>query len=110
MKRYLLLSTIVCMSFTTAFTQNVSINNDGSAPNPSAMLDVNSPVKGVLIPRVALTGTNDITTVASPAISLLIYNTASTSDLNAVSPGFYYWDGFAWTALSTGASALKKNN
>ncbi len=110
MKRCLLLSTLIHTLITTGFGQSVSINNDGSAPNPSAMLDINSPIKGVLISRVALTGTNDITTVASPAISLLIYNTASTIDLNAVSPGFYYWDGSEWTPLSTGASTLKKDN
>lgn len=110
MKRYVLLCVISCMFFTTAFSQSVSINNDGSAPNPSSILDVNSSVKGVLISRVALTGTDDVTTIVSPAISLLIYNTTSTTGLTAVNPGFYYWDGFAWTALSTGASILKKNS
>ena len=31
-------------------------------------------------------------------MSLLVYNTASVSD---VTPGFYYWSGSAWTRLST---------
>ncbi|MBN1926142.1 MAG: hypothetical protein JW798_09925, partial [Prolixibacteraceae bacterium] len=55
--------------------QNVGINADGSAPDNSAMLDVDASNKGLLIPRVALTGANDATTIASPATSLLIYNT-----------------------------------
>ena len=45
------------------------------------------------MPRIALTGTVDVTTIPSPAISLLIYNTSTISD---VTPGFYYWNGTVW--------------
>ncbi len=85
----------------------VSVNTDGSDPDNSAMLDVKSANKGVLIPRIALTGTLDATTIASPAISLLIYNTATAgTSPNNVAPGYYYWSGTAWTRLSvfTGGS------
>lgn len=47
--------------------------------------------KGILIPSVALTGTDDATTVKnldSDANSLLVYNTANVSD---VTEGYYYW-------------------
>jgi hypothetical protein len=68
----------------------VAINTDGTSPDNSAMLDVQSIDKGLLIPRVALTGTMDVATIASPATSLLIYNTATagTSPDN-VTPGYY---------------------
>ena len=90
--------------FAVSFAQSIGINNDGSLPSPSAMLDVKNPNKGALLPRVALTGTGDISTIVSPAVSLLIYNTASTSGLTAVTPGYYYWSGTVWLKFSTGAA------
>jgi len=54
-----------------------------------------------LVPRVALTGTADVTTIASPATSLLIYNTATVSN---VTPGYYYWSGAAWTRVLSGSA------
>jgi len=78
--------------------QNVSINTDGAPPDSSAILDISADNKGVLIPRVALTGTDDTMTIVSPQLSLFVYNTATTE---AISPGYYYWDGNAWSRLST---------
>lgn len=70
--------------------------------NPSAMLDVASNNKGVLIPRVSLTSTMDISTIVSPATSLLVYNTATVGiPPNNVSPGFYYWTGTKWNLLGS---------
>lgn len=81
--------------------QSLAVNTTGSTANPSAILDVSSNNKGILIPRVALTGTSDVTTIASPATSLLIYNTATVSN---VTPGYYYWSGSAWTKVVTGTA------
>ncbi len=110
MKRIFSLLIIIILFSASSFAQNVGINNEGTAPNPSAMLDVNSASKGMLIPRVILTGTDDVTTIPSPAISLLVYNTATTSGSNAVIPGYYYWNSSAWLILTTGVSGLKKDN
>src|SRR2546423_1145543 len=82
--------------------QSVGVNNDGSTPFAGAMLDVKSSNKGILVPRVALTGTNDNTTVPLRTESLLIYNTTTSSGVNAVSPGYYYWNGSVWIRLVTG--------
>jgi len=79
--------------------QSVGINNNGSSPDNSAMLDVSAANKGLLIPRIELTGTTDVLTVVSPATSLLVYNTATVND---VTPGFYYYNGAAWTRIVSG--------
>jgi len=100
MKKTFFLSIITILSATFSFAQNVAINADASLPNNSAMLDVKSATKGLLIPRVALTGTNDVTTIANPATSLLIYNTANISGSVGVTPGYYYWTGAAWVQLA----------
>lgn len=83
--------------------QNVGINQTGSIPNASAGLDIDFNDKGVLIPRVALTATTDVTTIPVPATSLVVYNTATSGTTpNNVLPGFYYWNGIKWIALSGG--------
>lgn len=68
-----------------------------NTPNASAILDITSTNKGFLPPRVALTGTADVNTIASPTTGLFIYNsaTAGTSPSN-VTPGLYYYDGSKW--------------
>lgn len=68
-----------------------------STPNASAQLEISSSSKGFLPPRVTLTGTADVTTIASPATGLMVYNTATagTSPAN-VTPGIYYYDGAKW--------------
>jgi hypothetical protein len=71
---------------TNIFSQGVAINNDGSNPSSSAILDVKSTDKGVLIPRMTQSQKNAIT---SPDTGLLIYQTDDTS-------GFYYYNGSSW--------------
>lgn len=61
-------------------------------PDASAILDIESSNAGVLIPRIDLTSTTDVVTILAPANSLLVYNIATTTDLNPVYPGFYFWN------------------
>jgi hypothetical protein len=72
-KRTILTSLIaMLMIFTAQLFAQVGINNDNSVPDPSAMLDVKSSNKGVLIPRMNIAQRN---AVVSPANGLMIYNT-----------------------------------
>ena len=103
---YKILAALVCVLLAdTAFSQNVGISSSSSfTPDASAGLDVSYTNKGLLMPRVALTATNAAGPITSPAISLLVYNTATAgTSPNNVVPGYYYWNGVAWTALTTGA-------
>lgn len=79
-----------------AQAQNVGIGL--ATPNPSAKLDISATNQGVLLPRVALTSSTDATTITNGNVpSLLVYNTATISD---VSPGFYYWTGTVWQRMA----------
>ena len=105
MKKPLFLMAVLCLILQAkSYAQSIKLNNQGDAG--SAMLEVNSTSKGILIPNVALTGITDATTIASPAVSLLVYNTATVSD---VEPGYYYNSGTAvspvWSRLSTGTTS-----
>lgn len=85
--------------------QNISINGTGAVADASAILDVSSPTLGILVPRVALTSITATAPITSPATSLLVYNTATASTgTNAVSPGYYYWDGTKWVRFAYNAS------
>ena len=104
MKKIFLLFGLSILIITFSYAQSVGVGI--ITPNTSAMLDINSSSKGLLIPRVLLTGTNDVTTITSPAVSLLVYNTAANgTGETAVTPGYYYWNNTAWVMLSTVASS-----
>ena len=71
-----------------------------TTPDGSSLLDVTSASKGVLIPRMTKMQRDAI---VSPAQGLLIYQTNNT-------PGFYFYSGVAWTAISVrGANASLSN-
>lgn len=76
--------------------QNVGISETVFTPDPSAMLEIRADAKGVLIPRIALVQTTSSSPISAPAVSLLVYNTATVND---VTPGYYYWDGSKWVRL-----------
>ncbi len=81
----------------------VAINTTGDSPDNSAMLDVESANRGLLIPRVALTSANSASPITSPVAGLLIYNTASSGvSPYKVCPGLYIWSGNIWLRLNDG--------
>src|SRR5262245_10820743 len=63
-----------------ATAQNTAINNSGSSPDASAILDVSSTTKGVLVPRMTSV---QRTGIVNPAKGLMVYQTNLDS-------GFYY--------------------
>jgi hypothetical protein len=77
--------------FGSSLQAQVSINTDGSTPNASSMLEIKSTTSGMLVPR--MTQAQRIA-IASPATSLLVFQTDGTS-------GFYYYTGAAWQYLNT---------
>ena len=85
----------------TIYAQNVGINTTGTAPDPSAMLDIDENSKGLLIPRVALSAINSTSPIVAPATSLLVFNTATAGSAPIdVSPGYYYWNGSSWSRFN----------
>ena len=67
-----------------------------STPNPAAILDIQSNSAGLLIPRLALTGADDTSTIAAPVSGLIVYNTLNNGTL---SEGFVFYDGTEWTNI-----------
>ncbi|MBF4466462.1 hypothetical protein IRZ99_14455, partial [Flavobacterium sp. LC2016-12] len=89
-----LLSVFIFLGSYAAYSQ-VGIGTP--MPNSSAQLEVVASDRGVLIPRISLTGSTDAVTISSGNISsLLVFNTASISD---VTPGYYYWYNNKWNRI-----------
>ena len=91
---------IVCTmlsAFNTA-AQSLSVNTTGATAHSSALLDVSSVNKGMLIPRVSLTGITDVATIVAPATSLLIYNT-NAAIAGGSGAGYYYYSGTQWVKI-----------
>lgn len=76
--------------------QGVAVNTDGCDADPSAILDIKSSEKGVLIPRMDIVDLTTASPVTSPATGLLVFNTNTTTGT-----GYYYWDGSDWIQLKT---------
>ena len=85
------LALIFTMYICTAVSQSFSINTDGTAAHPSALLEVKSTTKGLLLPRLTKAQKNAI---AAPATGLLVYQTSPDSI------GFHYFDGLVWIWLN----------
>ena len=86
MTRFLRLALAICMATMLHFnaaSQSLSINTTGAAADPSAILDVTSATKGVLVPRMDKTAKN---LIGTPANGLLVYQTGPDSI------GFHYYD------------------
>jgi len=82
------------------FPSNGAAGIGTTSPNASSLLEIKSTSKGILISRMTKTQRDAI---ASPATGLLLYQTNST-------PGFYYYDGSKWTAVSpTGVNKSLSN-
>jgi hypothetical protein len=76
----------------------VAINTDGSTPDPSAMLDVKSTVRGVLVTRMT---SAQRTAIVTPADGLWVYDTDTKTF-------WYYQGGTGWVQVlgSSGAFSV----
>jgi uncharacterized protein (TIGR02145 family) len=83
MKQKLLLFAVALLLGIQSYTQTgVAINATGTDAASSAMLDVSSTAKGLLVPRMTAVQRSEI---ASPAIGLLVFQTDAPE-------GFYYYN------------------
>lgn len=72
-----------------------------TTPDASSIMHLNANNKGILIPKVSLSATNNAAPVTSPATGLLVFNTVSAGTFpNNVTVGFYYWDGTRWRSIT----------
>lgn len=99
MKNFLLSIFIFCISFSARSQQAVAINTTGTPANSSAILDVSSTTKGMLIPRMDSTQRKAI---LNKAVGLMVFDTQTNS--------FWYYQTSGWTELqSVSTNPWQKN-
>ncbi len=92
MKKFSIITIVLVITSTMAFTQNITITDDESySADTSAMLDVKSNKKGFLIPRL---NNAQIASIHDPATGLLVFNNTENK--------FYYYNGSEWIKLNAG--------
>jgi hypothetical protein len=75
-------------------------------PHPSAILDITSSNKGLLIPRVNLTDVNNLTSpINTPAEGLMVWNT-NNGTIGGSGKGFYFYTGtgVGWAPVNANSS------
>jgi len=90
MKIFKLFFTAIIIALSFSLNAQVAVTTDGSSADPSAMLDIKSNDKGLLVPRMTEAERDAIDT---PAEGLMIYQTDGTE-------GFYYFNGTSWKAVA----------
>lgn len=90
-----LLNVIVLFFITISFLSAQGVGIGTNTPDASALLDLTSTTKGVLLPRMTAA---QRTAIAAPATGLQVYQTDGAK-------GFYYFDGVTWTLISGGGTS-----
>ncbi len=76
-----------------AVAQSVAINSDGSTANSSAMLDIKSTAKGLLIPRMT---SEERIAIITPANGLMVFDITTKQ--------CWFYNGISWNPLTSGSS------
>src|SRR5882762_1773302 len=96
MKAGILLLLLTLITLSGLHAQNIGINATGERPDFSAILDIKSDTKGLLIPRMTQL---QMLTIGSPVTGLTVYVTDSQ-------PGYYHFDGSLWQKLANTSENL----
>lgn len=90
-----LLIALFLISVLAQVQSQIAINSTGQNGDASAILDVQSTDKGLLVPRMTMSQRDGI---VSPATGLLVFQIDETI-------GYYYYDGASWTSLGGAGGA-----
>jgi hypothetical protein len=85
----ILFSVAALLILSASYAQN-NVGVGSASPHTSAMLDVSSTTKGMLVPRMT---TVQRTAIASPATGLMVYDITTNS--------FWFYNGSSWAAVAS---------
>lgn len=77
-----------------AFSTAAQVGIGTTTPASGALLDLNDPNRGLLVPRVSINNLGTAAPVTAPTTGLLVWNTRIPTGI-----GFHYWDGADWIPL-----------
>ncbi len=98
-------SKLLILFFLGLFAQGVyaqvKVGNNPTTINSNSVLELEATNKGLLLPRVTLSATNNASPLSAHVAGMIVYNTATAGTLpNDVVPGYYYNDGTKWQLIA----------
>lgn len=104
MKKYYILSLLLAafqINAQVLITKFPLAAGESKTPDPSAILEIRSKDKGMLLPTVALTSRTDQSTVANPVEGTMVFNTSvynatTHPNIPTIKPALAIWDGAKW--------------
>ncbi|PJR03605.1 hypothetical protein CDL10_03035 [Avrilella dinanensis] len=98
--------TVAGTTVATAQVVEQKVGDNNLIMNQNAVLEIESTNRGLLLPRLELTATDNFAPLTAHVEGMTIYNTATAgTGATAVTPGYYYNDGTKWVRVATGADA-----
>ena len=98
---YKLLLFMPLVVLTIVAQAQMKVGNNPMSINRDAIFELESTNKGMLLPRVALTATNNVAPLTAHAAGMVVYNTAAAgTGTTAVVPGYYYNNGSGWLKIA----------
>lgn len=94
MKQLVLLLLFTKLYIASFSQQGVAINSDGTLPNASAMLDIKSTSRGILVPRMT---SLQRTAIITPARGLMVYDITTNT--------FWFYNGTAWQEMNSASGS-----
>lgn len=88
---------LIFFVFQTIVKAQIKIGENPTVLNTSAILEIESVNKGLLLPRLALIDTSSSTPLLHHVAGMIVYNTAAQ---NGLMEGFYYNNGTNGSALT----------
>ncbi|MCR4030435.1 MULTISPECIES: hypothetical protein [Flavobacterium] len=99
---------LLCLGLSLTYA-NAQVGMPSNNPNKDAVLDLNrtdgTSTKGLLLPKVALTSITSASPMTAHIAGMHIWNTATVTGTNAVTPGEYFNDGTKWIRVSSATDA-----
>jgi len=96
------MNAVLAMGISLSGQAQMKMGNNPTTVNANAVLELETTNKGLLLPRIALTGTNLTAPLSAHVAGMSVYNTATagTPPYN-VTPGYYYNDGAQWLKITS---------
>src|SRR5690606_17277663 len=102
----LMVLTVAGTTVATAQVVEQKVGDNNLIMNQNAVLEIESTNRGLLLPRLELTATDNFAPLTAHVEGMTVYNTATAgTGETAVSPGYYYNDGTQWVRIATGVDA-----
>lgn len=97
------------LGFAESVQAQQKIGSNLGTLNPGAVLELESSNRGFLPSRVALTASNVWSLNGTATNGMLVYNTATVTGGNALTPGYYIWQDGSWVRIVTGVISTTNN-